>query len=542
MRLIRAFKNFAKRHWPPLRLRVILFGTLLLVAALPGVAALFLRVYENTLVQQTEAELVAEGAVLGAAYKVAWLGGSTASSPDPAPPEPPAIDLYSMKILPPQPAATLVPAGDPHAARAALAVAPIAREAAAVTLASTRLLDANGTVVLGRGDSGRSYAGLEEVRAALAGRAATVLRLRSGRGGLTGWLAIVSRASAIRVHHARPVIADGRVIGVVMLSRSPRGLFVGLYQDRGKIILGIILILGVLVVLVGLLSRGIARPIDALSRASRDVAVGPVQIPETPVTAAIEIRELYANFAAMAERIDRRQRYLRDFAAALAHEFKTPLAGIRGVVELLEDHGETMRADERRRFVANIAADADRLQRLVQRLLDLARADMTTIGPDAATNIATVIADLEGIVPGIAVDSRIAPELPPVRTTPEVLRSILATLIENSRYAGARRVLFEAARIGDDIELAVMDDGSGIAPADRERIFEPFFTGRRENGGTGLGLAIVRSLLSASNSTIFCTASETGARFVITLPTAISAGDASGRQGGAADRRPGRPG
>ena len=65
--MIAAIKRVAKRHWPALRIRTILFGTLLFVAALPGVAALFLRVYENTIVQQTEAELIAQGAVLGAA-------------------------------------------------------------------------------------------------------------------------------------------------------------------------------------------------------------------------------------------------------------------------------------------------------------------------------------------------------------------------------------------------------------------------------------------------------------------------------------------
>jgi signal transduction histidine kinase len=226
----------------------------------------------------------------------------------------------------------------------------------------------------------------DEVRAALAGHSATVLRERSA-AEMADWRAALSRAYAIRVHHARPVIADGKVIGVVMVTRSPRGLFIGIWQDRFASLLGAGLIFLTLLVLAGLLSRGIARPIMALARASEEVARGVPVVPETPVTAAIEIAQLYDNFRAMAERIERRQRYLRDVAAAVAHEFKTPIAGIRGALELLDEHGGTMRAEERQRFLGNAAADADRLARLVQRLLDLARADMTTIEAGAQADV-----------------------------------------------------------------------------------------------------------------------------------------------------------
>lgn len=521
--MIANFKAFAKRHWPPLRLRVILFGTLLLVAALPGFAALFLRVYENTLVQQTEAELIAESAVLGATYKAAWRGGVGDPAIRHMAPEPPAIDLRAMAILPPQPRGKPGHAPDAHAARAARAILPVVDDTAAVTLAAIRVLDGRGTVVLGRNDVGISYADLPEIRRALGGQPATVLRGR-GSDPLNRWLAILSRASVIRVHHARPVVEGGRVVGVIMLSRSPRGLFVGLYQDRGKIILGIALILGTLVVLVGLLSRGIARPIDALSQASRDVATGRLSIPEAPVTAAIEIRELYANFGAMAARIDRRQRYLKDFAAALAHEFKTPLAGIRGALELIEDHGATMSDDEHRRFIGNISAGAERLERLIRRLLDLARADMMIIDPDARADIAAVVAGLPGVTDDIAIAGNVASGLRPARIPPDVLQSILATLIDNSRQAGATSLWINAAPIGDDIELSVSDNGSGVAAADRTRIFEPFFTGRRDKGGTGLGLAIVQSLLNAGGGTIVCVPATTGAHFVLRLPAVQESG------------------
>ena len=90
----------------------------------------------------------------------------------------------------------------------------------------------------------------------------------------------------------------------------------------------------------------------------------------------------------MAEAIARRSRYLRDFAAAVSHEFKTPLAGITGAVELLQDHDETMSAGRARRFLDNIAADSARLSQLVARLLDLARADMARPDADARSRLA----------------------------------------------------------------------------------------------------------------------------------------------------------
>jgi signal transduction histidine kinase len=518
--LIRASKDFAKRHWPALRLRTILFLTLLFVAALPGVGAVFLRVYENTLVQQTEAELIAEGAVLAAAYRNSW--------PEPLPPQsealqpqPPTIDLRAMPVLAAQPAWT--EPGQPPVPQALAAgtrVEPIAHDAFRTTLAAARILDSNGIVVLGGGDVRKSYARLPEVRRALAGGTSTVLRRRADyepRYALE-WL---SRASDIRVHYTRPIEAGGRVIGVLMLSRSPRGLFVGLYQDRGKIILGITLIFLTLLVLAGLLSRGIARPIEALGEATDNVARGHVSVPGPPATAAIEIRNLYLNFAVMAERIERRSRYLRDFAAAVSHELKTPIAGIKGALELIEEH-PGMKAEERRRFLANAGADADRLSHLLSRLLDLARADMAAAPEDAASDLAAAAMRVADAHRGPGFDVLVdLPSLPPVAAPADLVAAVLQTLIENSRQAGAKRVHLIAAAEGTRVRLTVRDDGPGIAEADRERIFEPFHTSRRAEGGSGLGLAIARSLLEACGGTIGKAEAEQGACFEIRLPAVL---------------------
>ncbi|MBX7248824.1 MAG: HAMP domain-containing histidine kinase [Caulobacteraceae bacterium] len=523
--MIGAAKEFLKRHWPRLRLRTILLAVLLFAAAMPLFGGVFLRVYENALVRQTEAELVAQGAAMSAVAGLEWPG-----APPPPPTAPPSrriyvqegteIDLGSTPILPERPRGEVTERrADAQAVAVARRLEPVIERTTRTTLASVVMLDSHGVVVRGYG-MGRDLSALPEVRAALRGRPATTLRRRSeyDRRYAFEWL---SRASQIRLHHARPIVVGGRVKGVLLMSRSPRALFRGIYEDRGKIALGAGVILLALVFLSGLVSRGVTRPIVALSRASAEVAAGHGAAPETPTTAAVEIQELYENFAVMSEAIARRSGYLRDFAAAVSHEFKTPLAGIGGAVELLQDHGESMSQAERARFLANIAADSSRLGQLVTRLLDLARADMARPEADVSADLA---APVRRVVDGLAAsDLSITVDLPPtdpVAVPARTVEVVLTTLIENSRQAGASRVEVSARQDADLVLVRVTDNGPGIPEADRARLFEPFFTTRRSDGGTGLGLSIAESLLAASNARIACLPFEAGAVFEVSLPLA----------------------
>jgi signal transduction histidine kinase len=401
--------------------------------------------------------------------------------------------------------------------KAAGTLQPVMASTSRTTLADMQLIDRNGTILTGS-LAGLSYAHVPEVAAALKGRVRTVLRHNGAyeRRYPLEWL---SRASDILIHHVRPVRADGEVVGALLLTRSPRALFRGIYEDKGKILIGIALIFATLVLLSGLLSRGIARPIEELSAATKGLALGNGELPEPPPTAAIEIQSLYADFAAMADAIDRRSRYLRDFAHAVSHEFKTPLAGIRGGIELLEDHHGTMEEEERKRFLSNIAADADRLAQLVTRLLELARADMARPEQGQGTLESELRAMLAGET-GVPIQADLPEGLPALAVPPATLRAVLTSLIQNSVQAGARHVHAAGRLESDRLLLELADDGPGIAEADRERVFEPFFTSRRSSGGTGLGLPIAKSLLEASLASIELLPSEKGARFRLSLPLA----------------------
>jgi hypothetical protein len=295
---------------------------LLFVAALPGISAVFLRVYENALVRRTEAELVAQSAALAASAAVDWPGrgpkmiaASTLTAAEsnadssyesrPYRDHPTEIDLRSSPVLPPRPA-PVKSSVNPDAQALAVAnhLLPALQETKITTLSSIIMLDRHGLLLTGS-ELGRSLATLPEVRSALAGKSTTVLRTNESYGAHYPfeWL---SRASNIRLHHARPVMVNGQTVAVILVSRSPRALFKGMYEDRGKIVLGVAAIFMLLIGLSAVLSRAIVRPIENLSRATRDLSSGRHVDPVHPSLQVVEIRNLFRDFEVMAASIDKR--------------------------------------------------------------------------------------------------------------------------------------------------------------------------------------------------------------------------------------------
>ena len=180
-----------------------------------------------------------------------------------------------------------------------------------------------------------------------------------------------------------------------------------------------------------------------------------------------------------------------------------------------------MSAEERDRFLENLAADAQRLERLVRRLLELARADVAEPGDERA-DLAAVLAAIAERHRRLGIDVRLAlaPRLGTVAMGEETLDTILSNLLENARQHGGPDigVTIRAARDGVRASVRVEDDGPGVSPGHAARVFDPFFTTARDRGGTGLGLAIVRALIAAHGGTIALVPSARGAAFQIGLP------------------------
>lgn len=223
----------------------------------------------------------------------------------------------------------------------------------------------------------------------------------------------------------------------------------------------------------------------------------------------------------MADAIEKRSRYLRDFAASVSHEFKTPPAAISGAIELLQDHRADMAPADQERFLRNMAADAQRLSRLVRRLMELARADVLVGERDAQAEVLPILASAADALAreGFAIHVQVSDALPSLAIDAGALEAVLTILAENARQAGASRLEMTVAPQDDMLWIDIADDGPGISQGDQNRIFDPFFTSKRYEGGTGLGLAIARSLLDAYRGELQLMPTAHGAHFRIACPT-----------------------
>ncbi|MFO7640508.1 MAG: HAMP domain-containing sensor histidine kinase [Candidatus Competibacteraceae bacterium] len=228
----------------------------------------------------------------------------------------------------------------------------------------------------------------------------------------------------------------------------------------------------------------------------------------------------------MARHLEQRADYIRTFAAQVSHEFKTPLAAIRGAVELLQDHGDTMTPAERERFLSLLDQDAARLDRLVRRLLELARADVMQASASDRAEVDTVVRRLATRYQESGLRVTVLEPLPSasVAMAEDVLESILSNLLDNARQHGGDAVTVAVTGPGSgSLLIEVSDNGPGISAANAARVFEPFFTTARSQGGTGLGLAVVRSLLAAHWGDIRLAEAPVGTRLQIRLPVGIAA-------------------
>jgi signal transduction histidine kinase len=218
----------------------------------------------------------------------------------------------------------------------------------------------------------------------------------------------------------------------------------------------------------------------------------------------------------MTAQLTARAQYAADFAATASHELKTPITGIRGAVELLRDAWDDMPAAQRERFLANIDADAARMQRVVTRLLELARIQNAA---DATETVAIqpFLSDIAERYDGrVVLDAQAAPAA--VAINPDHLEAAVRNLLDNAvRHGGDQPVDLRAAGADGRVVIQVHDRGSGISDGNRRRIFERFFTTERDRGGTGLGLAIVKAVAETRNGSVTFDTGPDGTTFTLTV-------------------------
>jgi signal transduction histidine kinase len=320
---------------------------------------------------------------------------------------------------------------------------------------------------------------------------------------------------------ALPVQGANGPVGAVVLSRTPRDVWQAIWGKRWPLAGLAAFLLSMGVAAAAGLSRLVARPLTVVVAQAEHVARGGDAMPlRRPGTR--EVAALSAALTRMAAMLDRRARYIVAFAASVSHEFKTPLAGLRGAAELLEDHADRLQPGERAKLLAIVTSSTARLDQLVRRLLDLARADMMRPGRDVRTRVGAVVAELQPLYRerGLAIVTELTNET--VALPHDALVALLSNLLDNSlKYGGGSSMVTIRARCGmGRTAIMVADDGPGISAANRTRVFDPFFTTARESGGTGLGLSIVRAIAAGAGGTVDLVEHGHGACFHIELPEA----------------------
>src|SRR6188472_1336894 len=270
-------------------------------------------------------------------------------------------------------------------------------------------------------------------------------------------------------------------------------------------------------------SRRITTPVLQLSKAADEVAHGNYDV-DVPSGGAGEIGVLAERFGEMASRLGEAEELERNFLMTVSHELRTPLTAIRGHVEALRE-GVVTNDELREASLAVIAAEAERLGRLVGDVLDLAKLDAhrftvlhEEVDMERLVDRAFVTFSEEARRRGI--EYRCALEAKPVIVSDgDRVLQIITNLLSNAfRWTpDGGTVGLELSATDGTVYVAVADSGPGVPASQRERIFRPFWS--RGGSGTGLGLAIARELAGALGGRIELESSaEKGSRFELVLP------------------------
>lgn len=230
------------------------------------------------------------------------------------------------------------------------------------------------------------------------------------------------------------------------------------------------------------------------------------------------------------EQLERLNTAKSDFVAVVSHEFRTPLAGIKGLSELLRD--ESLSAAETRQFAADINRVAERLSRLVDDLLDLDRMESGETRLDLeAVDLGAVVADVVEELRPIAGQHHFRletdPRLPALPGDRDKLAQVVVNLVSNAvKYAPDGGEVVIGTRLdGSEAHLWVADRGVGIPPEALETIFDRYArvesSEHRRAKGTGLGLPIVREIVTMHGGRVWATSVVgRGSEFHVALPLA----------------------
>ena len=220
-----------------------------------------------------------------------------------------------------------------------------------------------------------------------------------------------------------------------------------------------------------------------------------------------------------------------DFVANISHELRTPLTGVRLFAETLRA-GRAEGPEEVRQCVAMLSAEADRLSRMVEKLLDWSRLEAGRTSLELERTEVPALLDRIGQayraqqLPA-SYQTELDPQLPPVNVDRDAMAQVVLNLLHNAvKYTGEdKRIRVRARRAGRNVAIEVEDNGPGVRPHERKRIFERFYRAddllSRQTVGTGLGLAIAKKIVELHGGRIELDSRVgQGSTFRVLLPAA----------------------
>jgi signal transduction histidine kinase len=322
---------------------------------------------------------------------------------------------------------------------------------------------------------------------------------------------------------ANPITLNGTTVGAIIVATPKTDVRSSVVSLIERLALAGILGLLVAGVLAWYLSRRIVRPVLQLSDAVDHVAGGDYEI-RVPDKAPGELGHLSSRVGEMAHRLSEVEKLERNFLMSVSHELRTPLTAIRGhVAALLEGVAED--PDLREASLETVGAEAQRLERLVGDILDLAKLDahrftVTTEEVDMAQLLDQAYERYREEAQRRAIDyRREVRDRPVIISDGDRVLQVVGNLLSNAFQAtpDGGRISLELAQRNGSVRVAVEDNGPGIPAEARERLFRPFVSQR--GGGTGLGLAIAKELTTALGGRIELRSEVgRGSRFELVLP------------------------
>jgi signal transduction histidine kinase len=307
----------------------------------------------------------------------------------------------------------------------------------------------------------------------------------------------------------------------VLVARSTDDLDQGVHILRVTLLIAFPLLVALLGMVLWRVLGAALNPVDALTAGAEEITGG-TRAGRLPVPASRdEIHRLAVTLNGMLHRLDTARARQRAFVADAAHELRSPLTNMRTEIEVAQHLPDTTDWPQ---LTADLLTDVDRLSRLVDDLLLLARADDGTARTPARrsedVDLGQFLFDLAARYPGVSYQP---PESPlKVRADPDALARMVGNLLDNAIRHRATQVRLTAEPDGSYQRITVTDDGPGIPPVDRERVFDRFTrlddARARDAGGSGLGLAIVRELVRRHRGTVTLSDAGPGLRVDVRLP------------------------